>query len=575
MFVASAFVLTSTAAAATITIAWDPNPEPTVTGYIVYVGSSAGTYTSSYDVGKTTTFTLPNAVAGTTYHMAVRAYSSGTDMSPMSADLSASLAAATTLTAPTLVAPVGTTTSPSPTFTWAAVPNATSYFLGVSDTRQNGIVQQVYSAAAAGCSAGTGTCAVTPAATLATGSASWAVVPSNSGGDGPWSATRSFTVGSPLPTTTPTLVAPVNTATSQTPTFSWSAVPNATSYFLGVSDARQSGVVQQVYSAAAVGCGAGTGTCSITPTVSLATGTANWAVLASNAAGDGPWSATRSFTVGSPLPTTAPTLVAPVNTATSQTPTFSWSAVPNATSYYLGVSDARQSGVIKQVYSAAAVGCGAGTGTCSITPAVSLAPGTANWAVVASNAAGDGPWSATRSFTVGSPLPTTAPTLVAPVNTATSQTPTFSWSAVPNATSYYLGVSDARQSGVIKQVYSAAALGCGAGTGTCSVTPAVSLAPGTANWAVVASNTAGDGPWSATRSFTVGSPLPTTAPTLVAPVNTATSQTPTFSWSAVPNATSYYLGVTDTRQSGVIQQVYSAAAIGCGAVLGHARSRPV
>jgi hypothetical protein len=516
MFIAATLLLTSTAAAGTITIAWDPNPESTVAGYIVYVGASAGNYTSSYDVGKTTTFTLPNAVAGTTYHMAVRAYSSSTNLSPMSADLVATMSA-TALTAPTPVAPVSTTTSAAPTFSWSAVPNAATYFLGVSDAKQNGVIQQVYSASAAGCGAGTGTCSVTPAATLATGTASWAVVASNATGDGPWSATRTFTVGSttttaptPVPTTVPTPVAPVGTTTSATPTFSWSAVPNATTYFLGVSDAQKSGVVQQVYSAAAVGCGTGTGTCSVTPPVTLAAGTANWAVVASNSAGDGPWSPTRSFTVGSPtptptpVPTTAPALVAPVSTTTTQTPTYSWSAVPNATAYFLSVIDSKQSKVIQQVYAATAVGCATGTGTCSVTPAVTLSAGTTTWGVYSSNAAGEGPWSATRTFTVGTPVPTTAPTLLAPVNTTTtSATPTFSWSAVPNATTYYLSVSDALQSGVVKQVYSAATLGCGAGTGTCSITPAVTLASGTATWAVVASNAAGDGPWSATRTFTV------------------------------------------------------------------------
>jgi len=516
MFIAATLLLTSTAAAGTITIAWDPNPESTVAGYIVYVGIAAGNYTSSYDVGKTTTFTLPNAVAGTTYHMAVRAYSSSTNMSPMSADLVATMSA-TALTAPTPVAPVSATTSPAPTFSWSAVPNAATYYLGVSDAKQNGVIQQVYSASAAGCGAGTGTCSVTPAATLATGTASWAVVASNATGDGPWSPTRTFTVASstttaptPAPTTFPTPVAPVGTITSATPTFSWSAVPNATTYFLGVSDAQKSGVVQQAYSAAAVGCAAGTGTCSVTPAVSLATGTANWAVVASSSAGDGPWSPTRSFTVGSPtpaptpVPTTAPTLVAPVGTTTSATPTFNWSAVPNAATYFLSVVDAKQAKIVQQVYTAAAVGCSSGTGGCSVTPAVTLSPGTTTWAVVASNSSGDGPWSATRSFTVGTPVPTTSPTLLAPINTTTtSATPTFSWSAVPNATTYYLSVSDAQQSGVVRQVYSAATLGCGAGTGTCSITPGVTLASGTASWAVVASNAAGDGPWSPTRTFTV------------------------------------------------------------------------
>jgi hypothetical protein len=56
--------LTSSAAAGTISIAWDPSPEPAVVGYVVYVGDAAGVYTSSYDVGNVTAFDFTSAVPG-------------------------------------------------------------------------------------------------------------------------------------------------------------------------------------------------------------------------------------------------------------------------------------------------------------------------------------------------------------------------------------------------------------------------------------------------------------------------------------------------------------------------------
>src|SRR4051812_4390589 len=135
--------LASTAAAGTITFAWDANPEPAVMGYTVYVGTSAGTYTASYDVGNATTFAFTNAVPGTTYHIAVRAYGSGTLVSPLSGEVTASVAAVK-LAAPLPLAPSGTTAA-KPTFSWAAVAGATSYSLWVDDATTQGKIQQVYS----------------------------------------------------------------------------------------------------------------------------------------------------------------------------------------------------------------------------------------------------------------------------------------------------------------------------------------------------------------------------------------------------------------------------------------------
>jgi len=404
MFIAATLLLTSTAAAGTITIEWDPNPESTVAGYIVYVGPSTGNYTSSYDVGKTTTFTLPNAVAGTTYHMAVRAYSSSTNMSPMSADLVATISAAAPA-APTPLAPSGTIASTTPTYSWAAVAGATSYSLWVDDAKQVGKIDQAYAASQVGCTTGTGTCSITPPVTLSAGAGTWWVKAMSATSSGPWSADRPFTIGSALPAA-PTTLAPSSTITLPTPTYSWAAVQTATAYSLWVDDASAVGKIQQVYSATQLGCGAGAGTCSITPAVALVAGAGHWWVKATNAAGDGPWSADRPFTVtltvkvAVPL---APTLLAPLGTTLSNTPTFTWAAVPTATSYTVWVDDATQVGKIQQVYSATQLGCAAGTGKCSVNPSVILAAGQGSWWVKATNAAGDGPWTAAGSFTVPAP----------------------------------------------------------------------------------------------------------------------------------------------------------------------------
>src|SRR3954465_10061611 len=67
------------AAAATITLAWDPSATPNVTGYVVYVGTQSGFLTQSFDVGNQTTYPYPSGVDGIQYFFAVTSYVSGPD----------------------------------------------------------------------------------------------------------------------------------------------------------------------------------------------------------------------------------------------------------------------------------------------------------------------------------------------------------------------------------------------------------------------------------------------------------------------------------------------------------------
>jgi fibronectin type 3 domain-containing protein len=68
--------IASSSSGATVSLAWDPNGEPDVTGYRVHRGSSPGVYSQSIDVGKTTTATLNDLTPGATYYMATTAYNS-------------------------------------------------------------------------------------------------------------------------------------------------------------------------------------------------------------------------------------------------------------------------------------------------------------------------------------------------------------------------------------------------------------------------------------------------------------------------------------------------------------------
>jgi Putative Ig domain/Glucodextranase, domain B len=65
------------AAADTLTLIWDANSDPTVTGYIVYVGTQPGTYTQNFNVGSATSYSFTTAVPGQLYCFAVSAYAAG------------------------------------------------------------------------------------------------------------------------------------------------------------------------------------------------------------------------------------------------------------------------------------------------------------------------------------------------------------------------------------------------------------------------------------------------------------------------------------------------------------------
>jgi hypothetical protein len=58
-----------------ITIAWEPSADPSVIGYVVYVGTESRTYLGAYNVGNRTSFVYPYAAANRRHFFAVAAYS--------------------------------------------------------------------------------------------------------------------------------------------------------------------------------------------------------------------------------------------------------------------------------------------------------------------------------------------------------------------------------------------------------------------------------------------------------------------------------------------------------------------
>jgi hypothetical protein len=68
----------------TPTLEWDPNPEPTIAGYNVYIGSGSRNYSRAIDVGLQTSIALTNLTQGITCFFAVTAYDTDRLESPFS-----------------------------------------------------------------------------------------------------------------------------------------------------------------------------------------------------------------------------------------------------------------------------------------------------------------------------------------------------------------------------------------------------------------------------------------------------------------------------------------------------------
>jgi hypothetical protein len=263
----------------------------------------------------------------------------------------------------------------------------------------------------------------------------------------------------------------------------------------------------------------------------------------------------QSDSSGVTTPPPAATLVSPSGQIGTSTPTFTWNAASGASHYYLWVTDATKTTRIQQWYEGSAIGCPAAGGTCSVSPGIALASGTAYWWVQTWNLAGYGPWSAGSTFKVVAPP--AAATLVTPSGMV-GRNPIYRWNAVPGATHYYLWVVDS--SGVrVQQWYNAATVGCVHGTGMCAVDAGTGLAAGGGTWWVQTWNGDGYGPWSAGVPFTV-TDVP--APNLLS-ATLLSKPTVQYQWNAVTGATHYYLWVTDSQGVARIQRWYTAIETGC------------
>src|ERR1700694_3140008 len=60
--------------ASTLTVLWDPSPDPEVTGFIVSCGTRSGVYSTQLDVGARTSRQVSGLTDGVRYYFVVQAY---------------------------------------------------------------------------------------------------------------------------------------------------------------------------------------------------------------------------------------------------------------------------------------------------------------------------------------------------------------------------------------------------------------------------------------------------------------------------------------------------------------------
>lgn len=83
-----------------VTLAWDPSPDPSVAGYVVYVGVSGPLRPQAFDAGTNTVYTVTDLEAGVTYTFFVTAYDAARNESDPSNSLDYTPAASNNGSAP-------------------------------------------------------------------------------------------------------------------------------------------------------------------------------------------------------------------------------------------------------------------------------------------------------------------------------------------------------------------------------------------------------------------------------------------------------------------------------------------
>ena len=354
----------------------------------------------------------------------------------------------------------------------------------------------------------------------------------------------------------PTGYAPSGMVSTLNPTFTWSAVPNATYYNLvlfeegGVSSRATGDVITPEVSGSTLildqflnadeVCAAGT--CSFTPSPSLdlAYGPYSWKVRALMGSDYTEFSSDVDFfnmSVSQP--------VQPSGTLTSRNPKFKWSPVEEATQYKLRVSQGTTT--VKEIL--------IDTPYCPYSyclyrspTSLNLANGSYEFSVKAYVGTwGDYGW--TKSFSITKP-----PVPRYPAISTTSPNPKFIWLKVADQTKYQVIIYN--NAGAVLLNKQLDATDCGSWVCSYTPEPALALENGTYKWKVRSYNFIW-GYYSGLKSFTKVDP-----PAPVSPSGNTYDRNPMFTWKKVAGATKYTVLLLNSTSTTVRAMVVTSA--NCG-----------
>ncbi|TAK28394.1 MAG: hypothetical protein EPO21_22805 [Chloroflexota bacterium] len=358
----------------------------------------------------------------------------------------------------------------------------------------------------------------------------WQVVAYSIGGISAVSPIWSFKTP---PAPGPELVAPTNgeTIATRTPTLSWVAASAALSYTVQVSSDASFAAPLAVNASV----DAAVGSSYTLPSPLEYSTTYYWRVNFTASTGTSLWSEIRSFKTPAPPPP-GPDLLSPAtgSTASTRTPTLSWSPVTGALSYTVQVATSESFATPLVDVSVDAAGGGSYALSSPLDYSI-----TYYWRVRFTNGTGTSLWSSV--WNVKAPPPP-GPDLLSPTDgsTVTTQTPTLYWSAVTGALSYRVQVARTQSFAAPLVVdVSVDAFGRSAYTIPSDLEPGA-----TYYWRVSFADSVGTSLWSVVWRLKG----PGAGPDLLSPADgsAVTTRTPTLSWSSVPGAVRYQVQMAST-----------------------------
>jgi hypothetical protein len=386
---------------------------------VFYSTDGGATFTSAGSVTTNTAWTRPSFIINSNAATAIVRLAATSDygsddifVDNLNLSVLTTAPLCTTITAPTSGS---TGASLTPTITWNASTGAASYVLNIGTTPGGTDVMN-------GVNVGNVTSYTIPtASTLLYGKIYYVkVMPTNANGTATGCTEISFTTKN---ISCPSVSAPTSAATgvSTTPTFTWTAVTDATGYKLTIGTTAGGNNILNNFDLGNV-------TTYTLPT-SLALGTKYYYTLnAYNAYNSSASCTERNFTTAGCATVSAPTAAA---TGVSVTPTFTWAAVTGATGYKLTIGTTSGGSNVLNAFDLGNV--------TTYTLPTSLALGTKYYYTLNSyDATNTTAGCSERTFTTL----TVCPTVSAPAANATgvAVTPTITWAAATGATGYKLTI---------------------------------------------------------------------------------------------------------------------------------------